>query len=88
MSEFVAFLRFPILSLLTEEEEEEEEEKESKNEILECTEPVLVAEGIECNSKISKIPEEKSKEILEEVRKFRKNCDGSEKAINIEEVSD
>ena len=84
MSEFVAFLRFPILSLLT----EEEEEKESKNEILECTEPVLVAEGIECNSKISKIPEEKSKEILEEVRKFLKNCDGSEKAINIEEVSD
>ena len=84
MSEFVASPRFPILSLLT----EEEEEKKSKNEILECTEPVLVAEGIECNSKISKIPEGKSKEILEELRKIRKNCDGSEKAINIEEVSD
>ncbi|HKR73798.1 MAG TPA: hypothetical protein VJR94_06765 [Candidatus Nitrosocosmicus sp.] len=83
MSEFVAFLRFPILSLLT-----EEEEKENKEEILEDTERVLVAEGIECNSKISRFPEEKLKEILEEVRKIRKNGDGSEKAINIEEVSD
>jgi hypothetical protein len=85
VSEFVAFLRFPILNLLT---EEEEEEKENKNEILEYTERVLVAEGIECNSKISRFPEEKLKEILEEVRKIRKNGDGSEKAINIEEVSD
>lgn len=65
MSEF-AFIRFLSLNLLT------EEEKENKNEILEFTERVLNAEGIECDSKISKVSEEKLKEILELVRKIRK----------------
>ena len=59
MSEF-AFMRFPCMSLLTEEEE-----------ILESTEQVLDTEGIECISKI-KIIEEKLKEILQEVRKIQK----------------
>ncbi|WP_148685764.1 hypothetical protein [Candidatus Nitrosocosmicus hydrocola] len=85
MSEF-AFIRFLSLSLLT------EEEKSNKNEILEFTEQVLDAEGIECDSKISKVSEEKLKEILEQVRKLRKkkrkNTDEYENAITVEEVKE
>lgn len=84
MSEF-AFIRFLSLSLLT------EEEKENKNEIIEITEQVLDAEGIECDSKISKVSEEKLKEILEEVRKIRKRKrkthDKNEIASTVEEVN-
>ncbi|MGD9673041.1 MAG: hypothetical protein AB7U98_06125 [Candidatus Nitrosocosmicus sp.] len=65
MSEF-AYIRFLSLSLLT------EEEKQNKNEIIETTEEVLDAEGIECDSKISKISEDKLLEILEQVRSIRK----------------
>ena len=57
------------MSLLTEEEE-----------ILESTEQVLDTEGIECFSKI-KIIEEKLKEILQEVRKIQKICDGYKKPL-------
>ncbi|TVP41567.1 hypothetical protein NARC_30282 [Candidatus Nitrosocosmicus arcticus] len=84
MSEF-AFIRFLSLSLLT------EEEKENKNEIIEITEQVLDAEGIECDSKISKVSEEKLKEILEEVRKIRKKkrktYDENEIANTVEEAN-
>jgi hypothetical protein len=80
MSEF-AYIRFLSLNLLT------EEEKNSKNEIIEFTEQVLDAEGIECDSKISKVSEEKLKEILNEVRKIRKkrkkNYDEDENEIPI-----
>ena len=65
MSEF-AYIRFLSLSLLT------EEEKQNKSEIIETTEQVLDAEGIECDSKISKISEDKLLEILEQVRSIRK----------------
>lgn len=65
MSEF-AYIRFLSLSLLT------EEEKQNKNEIIETTEQVLDAKGIECDSKISKISEDKLLEILEQVRSIRK----------------
>jgi ElaB/YqjD/DUF883 family membrane-anchored ribosome-binding protein len=65
MSEF-AYIRFLSLSLLT------EEEKQNKNDIIETTEQVLDAEGIECDSKISKVSEDKLMEILEQVRKIRK----------------
>jgi hypothetical protein len=65
MSEF-AFFRFMSLNLLT------QEEKENKNEIISMTEEVLDAEGIECDSKIAKVSEEKMREILNEVRKLRK----------------
>jgi hypothetical protein len=85
MSEF-AFTRFLSLSLLT------EEEKGNKNEILEITEQVLDAEGIECDSKISKVSEEKLREILEEVRmirkKRRKGNNEKENAITVEEVKE
>jgi len=48
------------------------EEKEHKNEIIELTEQVLDAKGIECDSRTAKISEDQLKEILEEVRQRRK----------------
>jgi hypothetical protein len=72
MSEF-AFFRFMSLNLLT------EEEKKSKNEIVSLTEQVLDAEGIECDSKIAKVSEEKIREILNEVRKRRRRSLNREK---------
>ena len=65
MSDF-AFFRFASLNLLT------EEEIAHKNEIVDITEHVLDAEGIECDSRISKISEEQLAHILEKVRKIRK----------------
>jgi hypothetical protein len=65
MSEF-AFFRFMSLNLLT------QEEKENKSEIISVTEQVLDAEGIECDSKIAKVSEEKMREILLEVRRRRR----------------
>ena len=65
MSEF-AFFRFVSYNMLT------KEENEHKNEIVELTEQVLDAKGIECDSRIAKISEEQLKEILEEVRLRRK----------------
>ena len=65
MSEF-AFFRFMSLELLT------EEEKANKPEIISVTEEVLDAEGIECDSKIVKLSEEKINTILAEVRKRRR----------------
>lgn len=89
MSEF-AYIRFLSLNLLT------EEEKNNKNEIIEFTEQVLDAEGIECDSKISKVSEEKLKEILNEVRKIRKkrkknydeNEDENEIPVTVEEAQE
>jgi ribosomal protein S13 len=63
MSEF-AFFRFKSTNMLTSEEENH------KQEIVELTEEVLDAIGIECDAKISKISEEQLREILDEVRKL------------------
>jgi hypothetical protein len=65
MSEF-AYFRFMSNNMLT------IEEQQHKDEIITLTEQVLDAKGIECDSKISKISEEKLKEILEGVRMLRK----------------
>lgn len=65
MSEFALF-RFMSLNLLT------QEEKENKTEIISLTEQVLDAEGIECDSKIAMLSEEKIHKILAEVRKRRR----------------
>ena len=65
MSEF-AFFRFKSNNLLTLEEEAH------KQEIINLTEEVLDAKGIECDARIAKISEEKLREILEEVRKLRR----------------
>jgi rubrerythrin len=80
MSEF-AFFRFVSYNMLT------KEEKEHKNELIELTEQVLDAKGIECDSRIAKISEEQLKEMLEEVRQRRKKkkSNSSESDQNIEE---
>ena len=65
MSEF-AFFRFRSNNMLTEEEEEHKEE------VVELTEDVLQAKGIQCDASISKIPEEELREILEKVRELRR----------------
>ena len=48
-----------------------QEESQHKDEIVNLTEQVLDAKGLECDEKISKLSEEKLREILEEVRKLR-----------------
>jgi hypothetical protein len=65
MSEF-AYIRFMSNNMLT------IEEQQHKDEMITLTEQVLDAKGIEWDSKISKISEEKLKEILEGVRMLRK----------------
>jgi hypothetical protein len=65
MSEF-AFFRFMSNRMLTREEEQH------KNEIIQLTEEVLDAKGLECDSRIAKISEDQLREILAEVRKLRK----------------
>ena len=64
MSDF-AFIRFMSNNLLT------QEESQHKDEIVDLTEQVLDAKGLECDERISKLSEEKLREILEEVRKLR-----------------
>jgi hypothetical protein len=47
------------------------EESQHKDEIIDLTEQVLGVKGLECDQRISKLSEEKLREILEEVRKLR-----------------
>jgi hypothetical protein len=65
MSEF-AFFRFRSNNMLT------KEEVEHKEEIMRLTEDVLQAKGIQCDARISKIPEQELIEILEKVRELRR----------------
>jgi hypothetical protein len=64
LSDF-AFMRFMSNNLLT------QEESQHKDEIIDLTEQVLDAKGLECDERISKLSEEKLREILDEVRKLR-----------------
>ncbi len=64
MSEF-AFFRFVSAKMLTPEEEQ------NKQEIINLTEQVLDARGLECDARIAKVSEEELKKILEEVRRLR-----------------
>ena len=66
MSDF-AFMRFMSNNMLT------KEESQHKDEIVNLTEQVLDAKGLECDERISKLSEERLREILEEVRKLRRN---------------
>lgn len=72
MSEVVCF-RFKSNNMLT------KDEKEHEDKIIQLTEEVLPAKGIECYSRISRRSQEQLKEILEEVRqllrKKKKNRD-------------
>lgn len=47
-------------------------EEEHKEEIMRLTEEVLEAKGIQCDARISKIPEKELIEILEKVRELRR----------------
>jgi hypothetical protein len=58
-------MRFMSNDLLT------QEESQRKEEIINLTEQVLDAKGLECDERISKLSEEKLREIFEEVRKLR-----------------
>jgi hypothetical protein len=58
-------MRFMSSNMLT------KEEGQHKDEIVNLTEQVLDAKGLECDERISKLSEEKLREILEEVRKLR-----------------
>ena len=58
-------MRFMSNNLLT------QEERQHKDEIVNLTEQVLDAKDLECDERISKLSEEKLREILEEVRKLR-----------------
>jgi rRNA pseudouridine-1189 N-methylase Emg1 (Nep1/Mra1 family) len=68
MSE-LAYTRFMASYMLN----DEERLPENKDEIIAYTEDVLQARGIECDKRISEMPDEQIREILEEVRKLRKN---------------
>lgn len=48
------------------------EEEEHRDEIIQITEQVLDAKGLECDSRISKISYEQLRDILDEVRKLRR----------------
>jgi len=65
MSEF-AYFRFLSAKMLTPEEEQD------KDEIINLTEQVLDARGLECDARIAKISEEELRKILEEVRTLRR----------------
>ncbi len=54
-------------------------ERQHKDEIINLTEQVLDANGLECYERISKLSEEKIMEILEEVRKLRNQDSSSSK---------
>ena len=58
-------MRFMSNNMLT------KEESQHKDEIVNLTEQVLDAKGLECDERISKLSEEKLREILEEVRRLR-----------------
>ena len=48
------------------------EEEEHKEEIIRLTEEVLEAKGMQCDARISKIPEKELIEILAKVRELRR----------------
>ena len=81
MSEF-AFFRFMSHRMLTREEEQH------KNEIIQLTEEVLDAKGLECDSRIAKISEDQLREILAEVRKLRKKRKKANDGIGVVEETE
>ena len=59
-----------------------QDERQHKDEIIDLTEQVLDANGLECDERISKLSEEKLREILEAVRKLRRKRKGLSKEDN------
>lgn len=63
----LAYQRFMASYMLT----PEEQLPENSQDIIDTTEDVLQAHGIECDNRIKDLPREKLQEILEEVRRLR-----------------
>ena len=63
----LAYQRFMASYMLT----NEEQLAENRQEIIDYTEDVLQAKGIECDKRIAELSDEQVKEILDEVRKLR-----------------
>lgn len=63
----LAYQRFMTSYMLT----TEEQLPQNRQEIIDYTEDVLQAKGIECDKRIAELSEEQVKEILDEVRKLR-----------------
>ena len=63
----LAYQRFMASYMLT----YEEQLPQNRQEIIDYTEDVLQAKGIECDKRISELSEEQIGEILEEVRQLR-----------------
>jgi hypothetical protein len=62
----LAYIRFESAGMLT------PEEKCDEDEMINLTEEVLAAKGIECDDTICKLPDEQLSKILEQVRILRK----------------
>jgi hypothetical protein len=75
MSDF-AFIRFLSKGLLT------EQERKDKTEIIQLTEEVLHAHGLECDASIAKISEDELRAILEQVRLLRRKKKSQEVESN------
>jgi ElaB/YqjD/DUF883 family membrane-anchored ribosome-binding protein len=63
----LAYQRFMASYMLT----PEEQLPDNRQEIVDYTEDVLQARGIECDKRISEMSEEQINDILEEVRRLR-----------------
>lgn len=63
----LAYERFMASYMLT----YEEQLPQNRQEIIDYTEDVLQAKGIECDKRISELSEEQIKDILDEVRRLR-----------------
>jgi len=63
----LAYQRFMASYMLT----NEEQLPQNRQEIIDYTEDVLQAKGIECDKRIAELSDEQVKEILEEVRRLR-----------------
>jgi gas vesicle protein len=73
----LAYQRFMASYMLT----TEEQLPENRQEIIDYTEDVLQAKGIECDKRIAELSEEQVKEILEEVRKLREKGKKNKKKL-------
>jgi rubrerythrin len=60
------------------------DEKEHKDEIIQLTEEVLQAKGIECDSRIARISQEQLKEILEVIQLLRKKKKNRDRDLEID----
>src|SRR5919205_3340733 len=80
----LAYQRFMASYMLT----TEEQLPQNRQEIIDYTEDVLQAKGIECDKRIAELSEEQVKEILEEVRKLREKGKKNRKKRQQEQQED